>query len=235
MTVLLQNSSNVFQSSTMKTITNIQGHFTNGTTHLTVDGTSVTMNGHSLDIHKNVNTIGGSFWLSSIALLLFIEENKELFHQKRVLELGAGIGLPSMFIAKACNPASVVATDMEDVTLALNIIGNRLQDKISIVLLDWDALDDLDDLDDYDDANKFDVIIASDCIYRENQGSFMKAVKRFLAPNRKLVVFNAERDGLDECIYALQEMSNDLEIETVSLKYNGEYETKIVRLLGTRP
>ena len=228
MKVLLQNSPSMFQSDDMSTITNIHGLFTDGSrndVHVSVRGDTVTLNGTSFVTKRNHNTIGGSFWLSSIALLLYVEENKAAFAGKRVLELGSGVGLPSMYIAKTCGPASVTATDADYVTLALNVERNELQDAIHVMKLDWEDVQVTYACDTYD------VLVASDCVYRDNHRAFMTAVRRLLSRNGKLVMFNAERDGLDECIYALQEVCQDVHVDEVTLCYNHEYKTKIVRVV----
>lgn len=48
-------------------------------------------------------------WPSSLAMLTFLKNNDHFIVNKAVLELGAGIGLPSFFAAKMA--ASVVITD----------------------------------------------------------------------------------------------------------------------------
>lgn len=48
-------------------------------------------------------------WPSATALSLFLQQNRDLIKNKRVLEIGAGIGLPTFSIAK--HAADITITD----------------------------------------------------------------------------------------------------------------------------
>src|SRR5688572_26276189 len=51
-------------------------------------------------------------WPSAIALSEFIVSNQQLVHNKNILELGAGLGLPSLVASKYA--ASVLCSDKEE-------------------------------------------------------------------------------------------------------------------------
>lgn len=49
----------------------------------------------------------------------WILQSKGLFEQKRVLELGSGIGLSGLIVSKECSPESVYLTDCHESVLDL--------------------------------------------------------------------------------------------------------------------
>ena len=99
-------------------------------------------------------------WPSAIALAEFILESDE-FSNKKVLELGCGLGLTT--VALGFKKAIITATDYE--TMALHFarrnyiknIGN--EENVKFVILDWRSPWIL---------KKFDFIIGADIIYERN-------------------------------------------------------------------
>lgn len=68
-------------------------------------------------------SIGLVMWPAGFLLCEFALDHPRLFAGKRVLELGAGIGLTSVFVAKHTRPSAVIATDF-DVRALRNIDHN---------------------------------------------------------------------------------------------------------------
>jgi predicted nicotinamide N-methyase len=102
---------------------------------------------------------GVALWPSSIALVHEIAGRPEEFSGRRVLELGAGTGLPG--IVAASLGASVVQTDRDELALHLcrrngerNGVG-----EIEYRLADWTA---------WNDTRRYDWIIGSDILYGES-------------------------------------------------------------------
>lgn len=98
-------------------------------------------------------------WPCARAMSLFILQNPQLINGHDVLELGCGLGLTTMALAR-CNPSSLVATDYEqgalDVT-ARNFEHNKLSAP-ELRLLDW-RLPELE--------RRFPLIVASDVAYEQ--------------------------------------------------------------------
>lgn len=114
----------------------------------------------------------------------------ELFHDKDILELGAGSsGLPSMAVASldvaregdAIVPSSIVATDGVDEiidVLTQNVARNRnrLSNSLDTQFLDWNHLSSVS-------RCAADVILFSDCIYNEaGADALSNAIEHILRP-----------------------------------------------------
>jgi len=99
---------------------------------------------------------GVALWPGAIALAHEIAARPDAPRGLRVLELGAGTGLPGIVAAKL--GAHVVQTDKQQAALSLGGI-NAERNAVHIVehrLADWAA---------WDDANRYDWIIGSDILY----------------------------------------------------------------------
>lgn len=95
-------------------------------------------------------------WPASIALALEIGHRAPEFRGRRVLELGAGVGLPG--IVAAAVGAHVLQTDRDAEALAL-CRENAARNAVSVAqrVADWAA---------WPDAGRHDWIIAADVLYR---------------------------------------------------------------------
>jgi predicted nicotinamide N-methyase len=62
---------------------------------------------------------GLSVWSAALALSEFISHHKEIFEGKRILEMGAGLGLAGLVAAATCAPLQVILTDYHDRVLDL--------------------------------------------------------------------------------------------------------------------
>jgi len=54
----------------------------------------------SLGLWNTISHLGPHRWNAALALATFLDENRSLYQNKRVLELGAGGALPSIVAAK---------------------------------------------------------------------------------------------------------------------------------------
>lgn len=146
----------------------------------------------------------GSFWLSSIATVILLKDKINMLAGSSVLELGAGSGLPSRFLAKS--GFDVTASDCDVPDLGVEIKTQRIC---------WDDLSG-------NDGARYDVIIASDCIYKTTyKDGLLDAIARY--KKEKILVVNPFRDGVDQVGYALQEMFDGLRVEERRLHLNGKY------------
>lgn len=154
--------------------------------------------GYALDV------VPGSFWLSSIAMVMLLSDCIGSIKDYSILELGAGAGLPSRYLAKV--GVDITASDCDVLDLGLGVKTRRIC---------WDDLD-------LGDHERYDVLIAADCIYKTtHRDGFLDAVAKY--KKEKILVVNPLRDGIDEVGYALQEMFDGLRVETRRMLLNREY------------
>ena len=104
-------------------------------------------------------------WPSSIALLDVLKAHPHLIQNKHVLEIGAGIGLPSLMIAAVAKSIQISDYDKEAVALLQKNIEHLQIQNAEALQLDWNAIPEniqpdvvlLSDVN-YDPA-QFDVLI----------------------------------------------------------------------------
>ena len=113
-------------------------------------------------------------WDSALALSKYVLLNPQLFCGKHILELGCGLGLPSLCASKI--GAKVLATDFHPDNRGFfmkNVALNKLQN-IEYRELDWRQPEQL---------GQFDCILGSDLIYeREMIPPLLQCVELYLAP-----------------------------------------------------
>lgn len=122
-------------------------------------------------------------WPSAIALAEFIANSGDL-EGKSMLELGAGLALPSLVAAKS--GANVLTTDwyLESLIFAdANAAANRIQ--LNTKLLDWtNPPADL----------KFDLIIGADILYEaRSHEPVISLLEKMLAPNGIALISDPNR------------------------------------------
>lgn len=134
-------------------------------------------------------------WPSGQALARHLAENPPA-RGTRVLELGCGLGLPSVVAARA--GADVLATDgSPDAaiyaahTMALNEVEGE------VLPADWrTAADQLAE-------RPFDLVLAADVLYlRENVDSLLRLLPRFVAPHGEILLADPGRAGTEEFLPA---------------------------------
>jgi len=149
---------------------------------------------------SSMSTTGFQLWNSAGPLAHWIVTNRELFYGKRVLEIGAGLGLCG--IVASCFAQEVILSDMNWLVinnLSENIILNLQSDpanekactvaldnadSLRAVFLDWNVLKDgdIESLDESLQPNSFDIVIASDVVcQREDAEGFTNAIVHFLS------------------------------------------------------
>ena len=110
---------------------------------------------------SDLDALGLDIWPAAITLCKYITDNPEIVRNKRVIELGAGVGLPGLFAAKVGATQSIISDyDAEVVTHANNqAVSCGLGDTARACIVDWKA----PVVDAFRDA--FDVVMAADVLY----------------------------------------------------------------------
>jgi predicted nicotinamide N-methyase len=114
-------------------------------------------------------------WRSGVALARKLDGTPtEALRGRRVVELGCGLGLPSLIAARA--GATVLATDAEPEALSLlerNASENGLE--LETMLLDWAQPDRLVE------RGPFDLVLAADLLYEDTAVDHLRSLMPRLA------------------------------------------------------
>jgi methyltransferase-like protein 23 len=139
---------------------------------------------------------GVTLWASAIALANEIAARGASFRGKRVLELGAGTGLPGIIAASF--GARVLQTDRNELALALarrNVALNRLP-AVEQRALDWT---------DWRETGKYDWIVGSDILYgAEIHPHLRRIFETNLAPGGRVLIADPFRASSLELLEALE-------------------------------
>jgi predicted nicotinamide N-methyase len=79
-------------------------------------------------------------WPASIALTEFIISNHQLVQNKNLLELGAGLGLPSLVASKYANSVLCSDKDADAVEIIARSAKENNLDNMQAAMIDWEAV-----------------------------------------------------------------------------------------------
>jgi methyltransferase-like protein 23 len=129
---------------------------------------------------------GVALWPAAIALAHEVASRAGVFRGARVLELGAGTGLPG--IVAASLGAQMAQTDRQEVAMSVcrrNGERNGME-AIEYRLVDWAE---------WDDAERYDWILGSDILYRETLHANLRQIfETNLAPGGRVLIADPFRD-----------------------------------------
>jgi predicted nicotinamide N-methyase len=140
----------------------------------------------------------GILWPAAEGLAHFLHQHPQLLQQQRVLELGAGLGFPSL-VARSMG-AQVLATDYHPEVEAF-FLRNCRHSMIDCQYqrLNWRSLEEQQQL------GQFDIVMGSDILYESQHPSeIVQALRRYLAPGGKILLADPGRAYLQNFVTAMQ-------------------------------
>jgi len=124
-------------------------------------------------------------WPSAIALLDVLKANPHLIQNKHVLELGAGIGLPSLMMADITKSIQISDYDLEAVELLQKNIEHLQLENAQALKLDWNTLPE---------AIHPEVLILSDVNYDPTQfETLTKLIEKFIHQGSTVILSTPQR------------------------------------------
>jgi methyltransferase-like protein 23 len=140
---------------------------------------------------------GVALWPAAIALAHEVASRPDGFEGRRVLELGAGTGVPGI-VAASCG-AHVVQTDRHDVAMCMcmrNGSHNAI-DTIDYRLADWTT---------WDCPDHYDWVIGSDVLYAERMHPYLRRIfETNLFPRGRVLLADPFREPAVRFLHALED------------------------------
>lgn len=141
--------------------------------HPTDEGKEVHIHlkGYKYDSHETYQSTGLTIWLAAEHLCHYLVQHHGILHSKRILELGAGLGLCGILLHKIASNSNIVITDGDTDALKKlreNIVKNShplSSSDVSCRQLLWGQETSQAFLDTFSKGKQYDLIIASDILY----------------------------------------------------------------------
>jgi predicted nicotinamide N-methyase len=134
-------------------------------------------------------------WPSSIALLNVLKAHPHLIKDKHVLEIGAGIGLPSLMMAGITKSIQVSDYDKEAIELLRKNIEHLELENAEALKLDWNALPE---------AIHPEVLILSDVNYDTTQfDALISLIEKFILQGSTVILSTPQRIMASTFVLAL--------------------------------
>jgi predicted nicotinamide N-methyase len=134
-------------------------------------------------------------WPSAIALLNVLKKHPSLIRDKTVLELGAGIGLPSLLMADITKSIIISDYDSESVELLLKNIAHLQLQNVQAMQLDWNTIPE---------NITAEVVILSDVNYDPTQfETLTKLIEKFIHQGCTIILSTPQRIMASPFVLAL--------------------------------
>ena len=147
-------------------------------------------------------------WPSAIALSDFLKTETHWIEGKRVLELGAGIGLPSFMMAGYASEMIISDHAQEAVALIQKNIRHSGLQHVKAMQLDWN---------DFPDHIQADTLLLSDINYADDQFEpLLQLIRKFLEQGTTIHLSTPHRINVNPFVTALQPFIKRSVLHTVA-------------------
>lgn len=152
----------------------------------------------------------GILWPAAEALSIFLSENSILVKNKKVLELGCGLGYPSMMATHL--GGHVLATDYHpDVEFFFHRNCQHSVLQCDYKRFNWRETEE--------DIGLFDVVMGSDILYESKHAKEVaRGLLRFVKPGGIILLADPGRAYLQNFITAMNELGYSEEFHSISVK-----------------
>lgn len=152
----------------------------------------------------------GILWPAAEALSIYLNDHSELIKSKSVLELGCGLGYPSLVATQV--GAKVMATDFHpDVEEYF-----QRNCRHSSLMCDYQRLNWREDKR---DIGLYDVVMGSDVLYESKHASEVaQGLIRFLKPGGKILLSDPGRPYLQPFVTAMKQSGYQDQMDAVKVK-----------------
>ncbi|MFM1930594.1 MAG: hypothetical protein RL387_1922 [Bacteroidota bacterium] len=147
-------------------------------------------------------------WPSSIALVQYLKANTIWIEHKNVLEIGAGLGLPSFMIAGYANSVQVSDYAPEAVELLEKNIQHLQLNNVQAMELDWNRVPD---------SINADVVLLSDVNYNPSQfDGLLQLITKLIAEGTIVILSTPQRIMASPFVNAIQPLVKQTHVELVN-------------------
>lgn len=151
-------------------------------------------------------------WPSAVALSSFLEQYQDLIKNKIVVEIGAGIGLPSFSIADHVAEITITDYDVDAIDLLQKNIAHLGNQKIKAICADWNY---------FPTSICADVVLMSDTNYAPSAfESLLTLIQKFLQKGATIIIATPIRITASPFIEQLE--MHITQRDLIELSYNGE-------------
>lgn len=156
-------------------------------------------------------------WSSALGMVEYLSRNPDLVRDKDVLEVGAGLGLPSLFAASLAK--EILVTDYLQEAVELLSLNISDLNNVLATLLDWRAIPS---------SLKPEVLLLSDINYEpEAFEDLLKMIRHFLSIGTHIIIATPQRIMTREFVGLVEKWVERKEVVEVK----GE-EVVVVELFG---
>lgn len=179
------------------------------------------------------DNLGCKCWLGSIASVIYFTHQNTLNTQNtscNILELGAGVGICGIVLAKFNGLANIVISDgfvnlsqVIEKNITINILKNA-----SYAHLKWG--------DHHHEQGRFDYVIGCECVYRPEVADLIDTTMYFLKTNGKAIFINTPapyRHGVFEFIQGLKK-HGAVNVQHLYLQYNQTHKAPFILIEFTK-
>jgi predicted nicotinamide N-methyase len=152
----------------------------------------------------------GILWPAAEALAIYLSEHPQLIKGRRTLELGCGLGYPSLVATHL--GAKVLASDFHpDVEEYFQRNCRHSNLHCEYIRLNW--------REDSRDIGLFDIVMGSDVLYEsKHPHEVARGLLRFLKPSGKILLSDPGRNYLQQFINAIKDLGFQEELTSITVE-----------------